>query len=123
MHFCIKCDNMYYLKLKEIDGQTLVYYCRHCGHEADDISKSDICVLKTQVNRTEEKYSHIINEFTKEDQTLPRINTISCPMQECPSNKGDIDKEVLYIRYDDANMRYVYMCTRCDTTWKTSEHK
>ena len=123
MHFCIKCDNMYYLKLKENDGQVLVYYCRHCGHEADDISESDICVLKTQVNRTEEKYSHVINEYTKEDPTLPRINTIRCPMQECPSNKGDVDKEVLYIRYDDANMRYVYMCTRCDTTWKTSEHK
>ena len=62
MHFCIKCDNMYYLKVKESDANKLIYYCRHCGHESDDIDATDTCVLKTQVNRNEEKYMHVVNE-------------------------------------------------------------
>ena len=123
MHFCVKCDNMYYLKLKETDGKTLIYYCRHCGHQADDLTETDVCVIKTQVNRSEEKYAHVINEYTKEDPTLPRIRTIRCPRQECPSNSGDTEKEVLYIRYDDTNLRYVYMCAKCNVTWKTSVQK
>ena len=29
------------------------------------------------------------------------------------------NREVIYIRYDDINMKYVYLCVHCDTTWKT----
>lgn len=123
MHFCVKCGNMYYMKLKDDETNKLIYYCRNCGNEADDLTESDVCVLKTQIKRSEEKYSHVINEYTKEDPTLPRIKTIKCPNQECASNKGDAEREVIYIRYDDANMKYVYMCAHCNTMWKTSQQK
>lgn len=123
MHFCSKCDFMYYLKATGEEGDKLVHYCRHCGHEADELTDADVCVLTTQVNRGAEKYAHVINEFTKEDPTVPRINTMRCPNQQCPANKGDQGQEVLYIRYDDANMKYVYMCANCDTIWKTNEQK
>ena len=33
--------------------------------------------------------------------------------------KGESMREVIYIRYDDINMKYVYLCVHCDTTWKT----
>jgi hypothetical protein len=29
------------------------------------------------------------------------------------------NREVIYIRYDDINMKYVYLCVHCDTTWRT----
>ena len=29
--------------------------------------------------------------------------------------------EIIYIRYDDTNMKYIYLCSDCDTVWKTSE--
>ena len=51
------------------------------------------------------------------------IKTIKCPNQECSSNTGEKEREVIYIRYDDANMKYVYMCAHCNTMWKTSEQK
>ena len=123
MHFCIKCDNMYYLKVKESDANKLIYYCRHCGHESEDIDATDTCVLKTQVNRNEEKYMHVVNEYTKQDPTLPRIKTIKCPNQECPSTKGDKENEIIFIRYDDRNIRYIYMCAHCDTTWRTNDQQ
>ena len=32
MHFCIKCGNMYYIKINEDDDE-LIYNCRKCGHK------------------------------------------------------------------------------------------
>jgi DNA-directed RNA polymerase subunit M/transcription elongation factor TFIIS len=102
----------------------------------------------------------MVNEYTKYDPTLPRINTIKCPNQACDSNEGaeqeggapppskkkastskaaqeDIEeeeankttrktqaktlmnREVMYIRYDDINMKYVYLCVHCNTMWRT----
>ena len=121
MHFCIKCDNMYYLKISENDGNSLIYYCRNCGHNNDTLSMENICVSKTQITRCEQQYNNIINEFTKLDPTLPRINTIKCPKEDCASNLDKEDKEVIYIRYDDINMKYIYLCTKCDTIWKTNK--
>ena len=119
MHFCIKCENMYYIKLREDDEKQLIYYCRNCGHEEDKPVDSDICVLRTDVKSNHIKYTHVVNEYTKEDPTLPRITTIRCPNQECPSNNDKTDREIIYIRYDDTNMKYMYLCAKCDTMWKT----
>jgi len=126
MHFCEKCDNMYYLKIAEEDSNTLIYYCRNCGNEDTTLTKENICVLDTTVRETEKRYTQTINEYTKYDPTLPRITTIRCPNDVCPSNKevGDgeePEREVIYIRYDDINMKYIYMCAKCNTIWKTDE--
>jgi len=125
MHFCIKCDNMYYLKISNENSNNLIYYCRNCGYEDTESSVDNICVSRTQVKRSEQKYSHIINEYTKQDPTLPRINTIKCPKIDCPSNieEDKVSRDVLFIRYDDINMKYIYMCSKCDTIWKTDEQK
>jgi len=122
MHFCEKCQNMYYLKISEEDGNKLIYYCRNCGFEDSTLTSENICVSETTVRRDSQKYTQTINEYTKEDPTLPRITTIRCPNQECKSNKEGEEassREVLYIRYDDKNMKYIYMCAVCDTVWKT----
>lgn len=122
MHFCEKCQNMYYLKIGDEDSNKLIYYCRNCGNEDNTLTAENICVSSLEVTRKSKKYSQILNEYTKADPTLPRITTIRCPNQDCPSNKdadGDGNREVLYIRYDDTNMKYIYMCATCDTVWKT----
>tara|TARA_B110000285_G_C14523932_1_gene337811 strand:- start:141 stop:488 length:348 start_codon:yes stop_codon:yes gene_type:complete len=114
---------MYYIRISSEDEESLVYYCRNCGNEDNNLTKSNICVSKTQLKKGEQKYNHIINEFTKLDPTLPRINTIRCPTNECSSNKDEgADREVIYIRYDDTNMSYIYLCAKCDTVWKTEKH-
>ena len=219
MKFCSECHNMYYLKISDIEGEisnTLIYYCRNCGHEDASLGEESICVSDIQLKRSEQKYTHIVNEYTKYDPTLPRINSIKCPNQECESNtmsggggsgtgtdkikikkaattkslKKYVDsanksaaeamesakesekilkaieeeeaeaeeeaqaeaqaaqaqakktssslaenevvnysndatkskREVMYIRYDDINMKYVYVCVYCNTTWKTDNN-
>ena len=32
-----------------------------------------------------------------------------------------VPREVIYLRYDDINMKYIYLCAVCNTSWKT-EH-
>ena len=121
MHFCTKCHNMYYLKINAGDVNELIYYCRNCGHEDETLSAENICVSRTDITRTTKTYEHIVNEFTKLDPTLPRTTTIKCPNQECKTNKEGGTNEVIYLRYDDANMKYIYLCAICDTLWKTDE--
>lgn len=129
MHFCSKCDNMYYIRIASDNENKLIYYCRNCGNEDTNLSNENICVSKTNIKRSEQKYSHIINKFTKLDPTLPRTNTIKCPNQDCPSNsssgkeeKGElVEREVIYTRYDDVNMKYIYICANCESVWKTDE--
>jgi len=121
MHFCNICENMYYIRISGENTNKLVYYCRNCGNEDNLLNKDNICVSKTYIKREEQTYSHIINKYTKFDPTLPRINTIKCPNTTCSSNISEVQKEVIYIRYDDINMKYIYLCANCDTIWKTSE--
>jgi len=121
MHFCSKCSNMYYIRINSDDPNKLVYYCRNCGNEDKSLAIENVCVSKTQIKKDEQSFTYIINKFTKLDPTLPRINNILCPNPDCGTNTNDESREIIYIRYDDVNMKYIYLCSTCDTVWKTNE--
>jgi DNA-directed RNA polymerase subunit M/transcription elongation factor TFIIS len=142
MHFCPKCSNMLYISLagdgsQESSGtennlNSLAYYCRSCGHVDNSIDMENVCVSKTSFKKNAQTYTHVINKYTKLDPTLPRLTTIRCPNMECTSNKsrgngvtrGEEEQsknEIIYIRYDDTNLKYVYLCAKCDTLWKTEQ--
>ena len=121
MHFCSNCRNMYYIKIDEDNPNSLLYYCRNCGNEDSLVTEDNICVSKTQIKKGEKSFSHFINKYTKLDRTLPRVNNILCPNKDCPTNTKNEPREIIYIRYDDLNINYVYLCSTCDTTWKTEE--
>lgn len=122
MHFCNKCSNMYYIRINENEPNKLVYYCRKCGNEDALLAHTNVCVSKTQIKKTEQSFNHIINKYTKFDPTLPRIDNILCPNADCPTNKGDKEREIIYIRYDDVNMKYVYLCFHCENVWQINEY-
>ena len=138
MHFCSVCGNMYYISITA--ENELQYYCRNCGHVDETIASENICVSKVNVKHTTtpQTFSQVVNKYTKLDPTLPRINTIRCPNDECPSNrksggagaggggaeaedKKEKKSEVIYLRYDDTNLKYVYLCAKCDKVWNTEQ--
>lgn len=121
MHFCNICSNMYYIRISADNSNKLVYYCRKCGNEDSLLAVDNVCVSKTQIKKSEQTFNHIINKYTKLDPTLPRINNILCPNQDCITNKEGKEREIIYIRYDDVNMKYVYLCCDCNTVWKLNE--
>jgi hypothetical protein len=148
---------MYYIKINGEDANTLVYYCRFCGHEDNEPAESGVVVLRTEYKKTEQQFSHMVNRYIKHDPTLPRIANVKCPNESCTSNhsaatsnaatsnrgpgekqsekqsdkasgdkahQGDkTESSVIYLRYDDNNMKYLYICEECDTTWKTDDNK
>ena len=160
---------MYYIRLSEEDPNSIVYYCRNCGHENKNITLDSVTISRTNFKSNKQKYDSIINKYTKMDPTLPRINTIKCPNQACKSNQehehaetprsrprsesskskpGSIgssaasvgasvdvlpveeqgggadahtEREIIYLRYDDVNMNFVYLCPVCDSVWNTTQ--
>lgn len=127
MHFCSVCANMYYISVTP--ENELQYYCRNCGNIDDTIASENICVSKINVKQTTTttSYSQVVNKYTKYDPTLPRIHTMRCPNDECPSHQGASSSssgkpnksEIIYIRYDDTNLKFVYLCAKCDKIWNT----
>jgi len=123
MHFCENCNNMYYIKL--IDDETNIeYYCKKCGNTNKDLIKFGNCIFKERINNTTQNTKNIINKYTVLDNTLPRTNSIKCPNDECGSNKPDFDtseREIIYIRYDNRNLKYVYLCSHCNSDWTIND--
>ena len=62
----------------------------------------------------------MVNKYTKYDPTLPRKTNMKCPNEKC----GDTpNPDIIYLRYDDENMKYLYICSGCNFTWKTDDKK
>jgi len=151
MHFCSICQNMYYIRIDSEDTNKLIYYCRNCGKEdnflnvynnctgseasnvneleslLNEESKTNlekcVCVSRIQVKKDKKNYNNMINKYTKLDPTLPRTNKIQCPNTSCKTNTEGKEKEIIYERYDDINIKYIYLCSTCETVWKTDEDK
>jgi DNA-directed RNA polymerase subunit M/transcription elongation factor TFIIS len=123
MHFCSSCQNMYYIRINSEDTNKLVYYCRNCGDEDSSLTLDNVSVSKTLLKKNEQQFSHIINKYTKLDPTLPRVSKILCPNSDCTTNTHDTPREIIYIRYDNVNIKYVYLCSTCNSVWKTDDVK
>ena len=125
MRFCEVCNNMYYNQLDSQDPNKLTHYCRYCGHIDNSLLVEGVCVLNTQFKKGNESKSLdlMVNRFTKLDPTLPRTTSMKCPNGECPTHKAEYGKkptEIIYMRYDDDNMKYLYICVECDHKWVNS---
>ena len=132
MKFCSECNNMYYIKINGEDENSLIYYCRFCGHEDNEPAENGVVVLRTDYKKSEQQFSHMINRYIKHDNTLPRITNMKCPNESCgkkesastsASSADEDNSSIIYLRYDDDNMKYLYICENCNTTWKTDDNK
>lgn len=120
MKFCEKCDNMYYIGIDEKNTNDIVNYCRYCGNVDNNISTEGSCIINTK-NEIENDTSDVINEFTKQDPTLPHLYNVTCPNVECESHKQN-KNDVIFIRYNTKDMKFIYLCTFCDYSWNTNDN-
>jgi len=129
MNFCTECENMYYMRINEDSKDQLQFYCRMCGNIDEILNKSSLCLSEFNEENNNDSIIQSVNKYTKYDPTLPHIHNILCPNEVCISNKTEdadigIDtnnnkNEVVYIRYDNTNMKYVYLCCNCEHVWKS----
>lgn len=116
MKFCEFCENMMYIKVD--DNRNLIFYCKNCNN-TNTHNKGDGSVMLIHDNKIDDdaKYSQFINENIKYDSTLPHVENIECPNKKC--TRGSKKNDVIYIKYDFNNMKYVYNCTYCNEFWKS----
>ena len=125
MNFCNVCENMYYMRINENTDEELQFYCRKCGNTDEILNKNFLCLSEYNGENDNDSIIQSVNKYTKYDPTLPHIHNIKCPNNGCVANKNfdennDIKKnEVVYIRYNNIDMKYVYLCCNCDHIWKS----
>ena len=116
--FCPACGNMYKMRLDEELG--LLWKCTTCGIEKQQ--QGGCLLVETLIQeKSSEGYRILMNEFTRQDPTLPHVHNIKCPNGACASNTSGVEKDVIYIKYDPVNMKYLYLCNvpGCNTTWRS----
>lgn len=122
MRFCSRCDNMLYISLQPDESRdgaplSLTYSCKHCGFKtAEDASSAP--VLSTNYADDQTSYKQYATPFIRFDPTLPRVSDIKCPSAQC-SKPADAPNEVIYVKYDPQNLRFLYYCVHCATFWKS----
>lgn len=115
MEFCPVCDNLFYLK---INDKVLFHECKKCGNEKE-ITKST-SIFKQNFTKTNQQFEASVNKYTKLDPTLPRIYTMQCPSTTCVNHTID-RPEIIYVRYNNIDLKYVYLCPLCDSIWKSNK--
>ena len=143
--FCQTCNNDMYIKWNEedIDGDSqkyMVLFCKKCGDvlkkTREDFNQIDLkgeIDTRPEANYDRNNFSPIIykknyenkkidsrlfnNEFITHDRTLPFVED---PNIKCPSCVDPVKQEILYQIYDNDNMKFLYTCKNCSTSWTIS---
>ena len=119
MEFCNLCENMLYVKIDVQDNkQQLQNYCKNCNFVKDLPNDKSIVIVKNNYEKKDKNYEMFINPYIKYDPTLPRVNNIKCINKDCKSKSKDVNNEVIYIKYDNDEMKYLYYCVHCENFWK-----
>jgi DNA-directed RNA polymerase subunit M/transcription elongation factor TFIIS len=115
MKFCAVCDNLLYVKL---DDGGYVYQCNYCSSRFEP-SEDDAVVSEVNYRDDRAKYHHLLTPLLHEDPTLPRVD-LPCPNKDC-TRPARGRSDVLYIKYDAVNLRYLYSCGYCKHFWGPDE--
>jgi len=55
-------------------------------------------------------------------EILPGVASVDVSVEEQGGGAGAAtDREIIYLRYDDVNMNFVYLCPVCDSVWNTTQ--
>lgn len=122
MRFCPTCGNMLYIRtegggVEEQRRESLVYYCKNCLHtavEPDDRLSMPVFDNVHTLGQDEARFEHFMTPDIEHDPTLPRSRHMPCP-------NGCQGSEVIYIKYDPANLKYLYFCSQCKGFWRLQQ--
>ena len=125
MKFCDICENQLVLS-KSKSNDDIKYTCRSCKKEFPCDDTANTCVYqKNYGGNVDIYYEMFVNKYTKHDPTLPHLNNLQCANSECVTNQEgtNIKSDIIYIRYDESKMKYIYLCCNCDKAWIHPEYQ
>jgi DNA-directed RNA polymerase subunit M/transcription elongation factor TFIIS len=115
--FCQSCDNLLYL-YKDDDNDDLYHCCKSCGSKSKVDAKATL-VYTTDTGNSDKSESINHNKYITHDVTLPSITnnpTITCRNKDC----NEDHTLIRYIKFDDINMKFMYICNHCGCKWKNN---
>lgn len=138
MRFCDICQNFLYPHV-DAESSSIQLVCKNCNYKTTKTSNThslpvvakrydntseespldENCIIKTNYFDDIRSFQQYQTKNIKYDNTLPRVNNIECPRQ-CIKNT-DKDNEVICIRYDQPNMKYLYFCCHCEYIFKLKQ--
>ena len=117
MDYFKTCPNCRYYLHAVVEDNKLVRKCKSCGITEED--KGGLIMESYIKEKSSDSWKIEINEFTRQDPTLPYLRDLKCPNTNCSSNKGTSQKKIYLIKYDNENLKFVYVCDNCEQTWTT----
>ena len=118
LEFCDYCNDMLYIK-KNDEDDNMILYCKKCDNHKN-LSKNNtesFKIISNSYDMSEYMYRQYMNNNIIHDHTIPHVNNIECPNESCES-KNNKKNDVMYIKYDIVNIKYLYHCVYCKTFWK-----
>lgn len=129
MKFCKFCDNMLYIRLDDApknddvadDKVSMLYFCKSCGWKDAESQTQDstTCVLDNNYLDDYTNYQQYVTKNIVHDATLPHIHHLPCTNPKC-TRKPDQPNDVIFVKYDSLNMKYLYYCCHCQLFWKST---
>lgn len=146
MLFCSVCQNMLYIaESKKDENETntsmLNFTCKNCGYilennnnqtrlisekqftdtsDKNNNENENSCIMKINCEDDIKNFKQYQTPFIKYDYTLPRLRNVKCP-NNCKEQDG-LPSEVICIKYDTKNIKFLYFCTACEYFWKLDKN-
>jgi DNA-directed RNA polymerase subunit M/transcription elongation factor TFIIS len=119
MNFCPDCENLLFIKLKQDESpeNQLTEFCHNCGYSNKRDYSTNKCIYKNDYNNQNIFIQDKNLKYICQDPTIPHINNIECPNKQCKSVDEVNTNNVAYIKIDEEDMKYLYICCYCMNTW------
>lgn len=120
INFCKGCDNIMFI-YSDTEQEKLYLGCKKCGTKQE--YSNNECIYS---NTFKFDFSETINnnKYLSCDNTLPVIEgnkNIKCPNETCQSiTNPELQSNITYIKYNEKDMKYLYMCRYCGQKWKNN---
>lgn len=133
MKFCEKCDNMMYFSVTPADSAdkgsgtssklNLQMMCRNCNFHSTIKDTINEPVFTTELRDDLVNYKRHSVADLKYDPTMPRLANYPCTNDKTKScrRKPATSTNILYMKYDATNMKYMFFCCDCNVFWKASD--
>ncbi len=119
IHFCKNCENT--MSIYSDQENNLYLGCKVCGEKENYKGKKCIYSNAFSFDKSETINN---NKYLSYDNTLPVIKgnkNIKCPNGNCKMNiEENIPSFITYIKYNETDMKYLYMCRYCGQKWKNN---
>lgn len=117
MEFCTFCDNMLYIQTSENDSNDVKYVCKNCDHTKEMPRDKTVKIFERIHDDSFKNKAQDITKNIEHDPTIPRIHDVKCPNEKCTKSETSAN-DIMYIKTDAINMKYLYYCVYCKHFWE-----